>query len=380
MALDSADFISELSITDPTGTDPINQGDDHIRTVKRATQQSFPNVDAAVPQTAAQMAQMAIKNEANTFTQINTFNQNTIFNDVVRSAFGTALTPSYSFTDNTNLGMYRAGSNVLAWSTVGVERLRLFATGLRPAVVIEGLAGSAATPGYAFAASLNMGMYRIASGILGFAPSGTEQFRLTSVFAQFAGVLHAPDGTEAAPGYAFTSDLGTGIFASATSLNITANGETIASFTSSSDIFAAEGRSWAGNSLRDEARPAFNFNSDSDTGFYNNAANSIGWATGGVSRGTLDGNAIWTADGISVHGDGASSKTNPAFAFTNDTDTGLYRISANLGGLSAGGTRSFFWSNSAIAVDSGIRCFFSLPTSAGTSGSLWADNSYVRVA
>jgi hypothetical protein len=73
MALDNAEFISELSITDPPGTDPLNQGDDQIRTVKRATQQSFPNVDAPVPQTAAQMAQMAIKNEVNIFTQENTF-------------------------------------------------------------------------------------------------------------------------------------------------------------------------------------------------------------------------------------------------------------------------------------------------------------------
>ena len=73
MPLDSAQFISELSIDDPPGTDPLNQGDDQIRTTKRATQQSFPNVDAAVPQTAAQMAQMAIKNEQNTFSQVNTF-------------------------------------------------------------------------------------------------------------------------------------------------------------------------------------------------------------------------------------------------------------------------------------------------------------------
>ena len=73
MPLDPAQFISELSIDDPPGTDNLNEGDDQIRTTKRATQQSFPNIDAAVPQTAAQMAQMAIKNEVNTFTQINTF-------------------------------------------------------------------------------------------------------------------------------------------------------------------------------------------------------------------------------------------------------------------------------------------------------------------
>ena len=77
MALDGANFIAELSITDPPGTDPLSQGDDQIRTIKRATFQSFPLVDAAVNLTAAQMNLMAIKNEANVFSadrQINDAN------------------------------------------------------------------------------------------------------------------------------------------------------------------------------------------------------------------------------------------------------------------------------------------------------------------
>ena len=68
MALDNAQFISELSIVDPPGTDPLSQGDDQIRTIKRATQQSFPLIAAAVNITDVQMNLMAIKNENNTFT------------------------------------------------------------------------------------------------------------------------------------------------------------------------------------------------------------------------------------------------------------------------------------------------------------------------
>ena len=68
MALDNAQFIAELSITDPPGTDPLSQGDDQIRTAKRAVFQSFPNIDAAVTLTTAQMNEAAIKNEANVFT------------------------------------------------------------------------------------------------------------------------------------------------------------------------------------------------------------------------------------------------------------------------------------------------------------------------
>ena len=48
MALDPANYIDELSITDPTSSDLVSQGDDQIRTVKRAVKQSFPSVDISV--------------------------------------------------------------------------------------------------------------------------------------------------------------------------------------------------------------------------------------------------------------------------------------------------------------------------------------------
>ena len=68
MALDGANFISELSITDPPGSDPLSQGDEQIRTIKRATFNSLPLLDKAVNITADQMNLMAIKNEVNVFT------------------------------------------------------------------------------------------------------------------------------------------------------------------------------------------------------------------------------------------------------------------------------------------------------------------------
>ena len=68
MALDNANFIAELSITDPPGSDPLSQGDDQIRTIKRATFQSFPLVAAAVNLTDVQLNLAAIKNEVNAFT------------------------------------------------------------------------------------------------------------------------------------------------------------------------------------------------------------------------------------------------------------------------------------------------------------------------
>jgi hypothetical protein len=88
MALDNAQFIAELSITDPPGTDPLSQGDDQIRTIKRATQQSFPNIDAAVTLTTAQMNLAAIKNENNIFTVDQTFQANILLDataDIIKA-------------------------------------------------------------------------------------------------------------------------------------------------------------------------------------------------------------------------------------------------------------------------------------------------------
>ena len=73
MALDNAQFISELSITDPPGTDPLSEGDDQIRTTKRATFQSFPNVDAQVDRTAAELNDVALKSVPNTFVGLQDF-------------------------------------------------------------------------------------------------------------------------------------------------------------------------------------------------------------------------------------------------------------------------------------------------------------------
>ena len=55
MGLESADYINELVATNPTGTDPKSQGDDHLRTVKRALIQSFPNIDGPVFATPAEL-------------------------------------------------------------------------------------------------------------------------------------------------------------------------------------------------------------------------------------------------------------------------------------------------------------------------------------
>lgn len=48
MALETATYISQLNTANPLGSDPIASGDDHIRLIKSAIKNTFPNVNGAV--------------------------------------------------------------------------------------------------------------------------------------------------------------------------------------------------------------------------------------------------------------------------------------------------------------------------------------------
>jgi hypothetical protein len=121
MALDNAQFIAELSITDPPGSDPLSQGDDQIRTIKRATQQSFPNIDKAVTLTADQMNLAAIKNEENEFTAKQIILQQTIQlddvldNDVLSYLYFTAGVPDWGLANDNNTVLSESKFRMRRW-------------------------------------------------------------------------------------------------------------------------------------------------------------------------------------------------------------------------------------------------------------------------
>ena len=110
MALDGANFIAELSIIDPPGSDPLSQGDDQIRTIKRATFQSFPLIAAAVNLTDVQMNLMAIKNEANVFTADQTIKDSDIFLDAAADG-GRSYAYTRAGVDRWRLTMVQDASN-----------------------------------------------------------------------------------------------------------------------------------------------------------------------------------------------------------------------------------------------------------------------------
>lgn len=55
MGLETGEYITDLVVTNPLGSDPKAQGDDHIRLVKKTTQQSFPAIGGQVNMSHTQL-------------------------------------------------------------------------------------------------------------------------------------------------------------------------------------------------------------------------------------------------------------------------------------------------------------------------------------
>ena len=190
MALDNAQFISELSITDPPGTDPLSEGDDQIRTAKRAVFQSFEFIDKAVLLTADELNNLidaAITDESNTFTATQTFTNATEF---TRAADTNIIQLRYrdeNLVDRWDMLMRPAADND-NWC---LQRRGPTGTFIDFAVQVDATTGiwefskelkadngNAATPAYGFSVDTGLGMYRDSANGLGFAAAGSRQMFL----------------------------------------------------------------------------------------------------------------------------------------------------------------------------------------------------------
>ena len=88
MPVETANFIEELVPSWPTGTDPKNEGDNHMRTTKAAILGSFPNMDGPWKTTnkikagGADMSGAAVQNLGDPVAVTDAVNQRTLANRV----------------------------------------------------------------------------------------------------------------------------------------------------------------------------------------------------------------------------------------------------------------------------------------------------------
>ncbi|MFA5574262.1 MAG: tail fiber domain-containing protein [Brumimicrobium sp.] len=95
-------------------------------------------------------------------------------NQVHGMSLGTAASPFYSWSSNSNTGMW-SSSGLLRFSVSGAERLRIGTSYLRTT-----FNGTATAPAYSFTTNSNVGMYRAATDALGFSTNGIERYRVNA--------------------------------------------------------------------------------------------------------------------------------------------------------------------------------------------------------
>ncbi len=268
---------------------------------------------------------------------------------------GGVVGPGGGSTDNAVARWDGAGGNTLQDSVVIVSD-----TGAVTGVLtIAADAGTAAAPSYAFTGDVDTGMYHSAANTVDFATNGLRQVSIGTVattvnYLQFigsaagatvkinslgtdtdvgielapkgAGQVVIPVGVLATPGVAFTGDLDTGMWHSAAN-----------TLDFSTNAFRA---------LQLVASPALSVN----------YATVTASATGNAVLVSAAGSDTNIGIGLIPKGTGGvegpvGAVATPGYTFTTDTDTGMWHSAANTIDFSTGALRQFQVANSATVVN-----------------------------
>lgn len=98
--------------------------------------------------------------------------QSTGWNGNVAFPLGTALLPTVGPTGDPNTGMWSPAADTLAWSTNGVECLRLDTTAFTTTLPRVGPLGAVGAPAYTFTGDLNTGMWSAGADTINFSTGG----------------------------------------------------------------------------------------------------------------------------------------------------------------------------------------------------------------
>lgn len=278
-------------------------------------------------------------------------NSSTITSTLLFQApFGSVGAPAFGFDGDSDTGMYRNAANSIGLATSGVRRLTISTASITTTLLILNTPGSATNPAYSFAADSNTGMYRIGSDRLGFAALGIlglevaasdviiyKETRIDATLTM-SGVgvnILLTDGDvllDSDNGKLILGEGGAGADGSmywTGSLLALATGGTVRldidafAVTASVEFRAPNGS--AGS-------PGYTFESNQDTGMYRAATNRLGFSTGSIERVTIDSTDFTST--VPVRGPNGSAGA-PAYSFTGDTNTGMYRIASDRLGFAA---------------------------------------------
>jgi hypothetical protein len=225
---------------------------------------------------------------------------------------GSAGVPAFSFNTDIDTGMYSPAADTISFTTGGTEAVRINSS--EQILGQYAYLGSAGVPAYSFNTDTNTGMYSSAADTINFTAGGVEQVEISS-----AG-LAVGSGTQTWQLDATTSTL---------NFQSGATPTTRASMTSAGQLAVQVGY------LGSVGNPGYSFGTDTNTGIYSPLADTISITTGGIE-------AVRINSSEQILGQYAylGSAGVPAFSFNTDTNTGMYSVAADTIAFTTGGTEA----------------------------------------
>lgn len=147
----------------------------------------------------------------------------------LRVVDGTSSLPSYSFLLDTDTGIYRSASNTMNLITGATNAMEITTSYVEIGtshVIRTASDGTAAAPIYTFSSDTDTGLYRSGANDIGVTLGGTQRLSFnTNGLSVTSGHIENQDGTVSTPAYTFVSDPDTGMYRdAANSVSLATNG------------------------------------------------------------------------------------------------------------------------------------------------------------
>lgn len=201
-------------------------------------------------------------------------------------AAGSAASPSYSFSADTNTGFYSPLADNIGISTGGVLRWTIDGNGTMYAGTTQGIQfpnGSAAIPAMNFTSDTDSGWFGLADNSMRLSLGGTQRFIFDT------GQFYTPDGSTSLPAWTFVLDSNTGIYRSASdTMNFVAGGSDVFRIDTSLRVLTGHNVEMGTTSVflgsdGSAAAPSYSFQNDTNTGFFRGTSDRIDASIGGTS-------------------------------------------------------------------------------------------------
>lgn len=142
-------------------------------------------------------------------------------------AAGSVTEPILAFIGDEDTGMYSGTADTIRFTCGGSQVIGVNGTVLNVNVPVRGPNGSAATPSFSFQNDTDSGLYDISDNSIGVSLAGV--LRLTLTASQFTATVpwRGPNGSSSAPTFSFSGDTDTGVLSAGTNtLGISTGGQT----------------------------------------------------------------------------------------------------------------------------------------------------------